>query len=256
MGEQVRIVTVDNSNLEEEGFFCYKSKPASAGYLKKQAWLSARMKEGLRIKILYEGKRSMAFIEYAPGEHAWRVVHAPEHLVIHCLWVVGKGKKKGYATRLLDACFHDAEEQGKLGVAMISSRGNWLAGDKVFLKNGFERLADAPPSFQLLVKQGKPGPKPAFPGNWEERCQRYPDGATLLYADQCPYTPDAIAHVEEAFQARSLPLSIIRLENREDLMERSPSAYGVFGIVVRGQLFTYHYLGKKELRRLDEEFLV
>lgn len=34
------------------------------------------------------------FIEYLPGEHAWRAVHADGYLFIHCLWVVGKSKGK------------------------------------------------------------------------------------------------------------------------------------------------------------------
>ena len=36
---------------------------------------------------------------------------------------------------------------------------------------------------------------------------------------------------------------------------KSPMAYGVFAIVCDGRLLTYHYLGNKELRRLNEEFL-
>jgi hypothetical protein len=33
-----------------------------------------------------------SFIEYIPGEQAWRAVHADGYLLIHCLWVVGKSK--------------------------------------------------------------------------------------------------------------------------------------------------------------------
>lgn len=32
MNDNVRIVTVDATNVEQEGFFCYKSKPKSEGY--------------------------------------------------------------------------------------------------------------------------------------------------------------------------------------------------------------------------------
>lgn len=32
MSEPFRIVTVDETNVEEHGFFCYKSKPTSTGY--------------------------------------------------------------------------------------------------------------------------------------------------------------------------------------------------------------------------------
>jgi hypothetical protein len=59
MGEQVEITTVDATNVDEYGFFCYKSKPKSAGYQQKLAWLRERFAEGMRIQILYEGKRSV-----------------------------------------------------------------------------------------------------------------------------------------------------------------------------------------------------
>jgi hypothetical protein len=32
MSDDVRIVTVDGENVAKERFFCYKSKPKSAGY--------------------------------------------------------------------------------------------------------------------------------------------------------------------------------------------------------------------------------
>ena len=47
----------------------------------------------------------------------------------------------------------------------------------------------------------------------------------------------------------------MRLENSSEVRARSPTAFGVFGIVCDGRLLTYHYLGQKELRRLDEGFL-
>jgi len=255
MTEEVRMVTVDESNVEEEGFFCYKSKPKSEGYQKKLAWLKARMQEGLKIKIIYEGVRSMAFIEYIPGEYTWRVVDAPGYLVIHCLWVVGKGKGKGYGTHLLEACLQDAKEMDKLGVAMVSSRGNWLVDEKIFLKNGYELLDEAPPSFKLSVKKIKDGPDPTFPHDWDERSARYGQGMTVVYADQCPYVPDAVSHAREIFEKRGISTKTVKLENSAEVRQKSPSPYGIFGIVFNRKLFTYHYIGKKELRILDEQIL-
>lgn len=99
MDNRVEIVTVDSTNVAEQGFFCYKSKPKSGGYQKKLSWLKQRFAEGMRIKILYEEERSVGFIEYIPGEFAWRAVNAEGYVVIHCLWVVGRGKGKGYGIR-------------------------------------------------------------------------------------------------------------------------------------------------------------
>jgi ribosomal protein S18 acetylase RimI-like enzyme len=252
---EIRIVTVDDTNVEEEGFFCYKSKPKSEGYQKKLGWLHQRFAEGLTLKILYEGKRSVGYIEYIPGEQTWRVVEAPNYLVIHCLWVVGSGKKKGYGTRLLEECLEDARRRGRDGVVMVSSGGNWLAKDKIFLKNGFEVVDSAPPSFSLLVKKIREAPDPAFPQDWEQRLARYASGVTILYADQCPYMPDAVQKAVDEFAARGIEAQVVRLESSAEVRAKSPTAYGVFGIVYDGRLLSYHYLGKKELRRLDEEFL-
>lgn len=145
MNSNVKIVTVDATNVAEHGFFCYKSKPKSEGYRRKLDWLEQRFSEGLKIKIVYEEKRSVGFIEYIPGEFAWRAVEAEGYLVVHCIWVVGKGKKKGYGSWLLNECVEDAREMGKHGVAMVTSSSNWLAGKKLLLKNGFESVDQAPP---------------------------------------------------------------------------------------------------------------
>jgi hypothetical protein len=68
MNSNVEIITVDTTNVAQYGFFCYKSKPKSAGYRRKMDWLEQRFSEGMKIKILYEGDRSVGFIEYIPGE--------------------------------------------------------------------------------------------------------------------------------------------------------------------------------------------
>ena len=246
-------MTVDAGNVDTHGFFCYKSKLKSPGYGHKLAWLRERFEEGLTIKMVYEGKRSVGFIEYIPGEYTWRVVDAPGYLVIHCLWVVGRAKGKGYGSRLLDECIEDAKRQGKHGVVMVSSRGNWLAHEKVFLKSGFEQIGSAPPSFQLLVRQTGDGPRPAFPENWDERLASFGPGVTLVYADQCPYMLDAVSHAVQVLEERGLEVKTVRLDDVRDVRERSPSPYGVFAIVMDGQLFSYHYLGSKEIRQLDEK---
>ena len=78
---------------------------------------------------------------------------------------------------------------------------------------------------------------------------------SIVYADQCPYMPDAVQQAVDAFAARGIEAKVVKLESGAEVRAKSPTAYGVFGIVCDGRLLTYHYLGKKELKRLDEEFL-
>ncbi len=255
MGESTRIVTVDASNLDEHGFFCFKSRRGSEGYVNKQKWLLDRFSEGMKIVLVYEGKRSVGFIEYIPGEYTWRAVDAPEHLVIHCLWVIGRAKKKGFGSKLLAECVDDARERGKAGVAMVASPKNWLANPKVFQKHGFESVDEAPPSFYLMVKSLGPGPSPRFAVNWQERCESFGPGTTIVSSDQCPYHADAVQRAVTAFADRGIDARVVHLENCAQARSMSPTPYGVFWIICNGRLLSYHYLGRKEIKILDDQFL-
>ena len=253
MSDEVNIISVDATNVDQHGFFCFKSKPKSEGYRRKLAWLEQRFAEGMQIKILFEGKRSVGFIEYMPGEYTWRAVQAEGYMMIHCLWVVGRGKKKGYGTRLLQACLADARRTGQRGVAMVTSERVWLAGKTLLLKNGFEEIGQAPPSFSLLVKRFAEAPLPAFPSNWEERAHRFGDGLTVVRSDQCPYIDDAVRIIMEGAGELNVPAQVVELRNCREAQTLSSSAYGLFGVVYNGQLLSYHYLGQKDLLKLLQD---
>jgi ribosomal protein S18 acetylase RimI-like enzyme len=251
--DAIKIVTVDATNVAQYGFFCYKSKPKSEGYRRKLAWLEQRFSEGLKIKIVHEGKRAVGFIEYIPGEFAWRAVEAEGYLLVHCIWVVGKGKKKGHGSRLLNECIEDAREMGKHGIAMVTSSGNWLAGKKLLLKNGFESVGQAPPSFELLVKKFHDAPGPAFPGDWEERLSRYGSGLTIVRSDQCPYVDSVSQMFQETATDMGIQSQVIELKNCQEVQESAPSPYGVFNVVYNGKLMTYHWISEKAFRKLLEK---
>jgi L-amino acid N-acyltransferase YncA len=247
---QVEIVTVDADNVEQQGFFCYKSKPKSVGYAQKLDWLRERFAEGMRIKIVYEGKRSVGFIEYLPGEYAWRAVHAPGYLLVHCIWVVGRAKNQGYGQRLLDECLQDARQSGAHGVVAVTTSRVWLADKKLFLKAGFEVVDQAPPAFELLVLRFDDAPLPAFPTDWPERAARFGPGLTILRSDQCPYIEDATREVVELGREYGVEARVVRLTSGQEVQAAAPTAYGVFQIVYDGELVSYHYLGRKEKERL------
>jgi GNAT superfamily N-acetyltransferase len=137
----VSLVDVNAANVGSSGFFCYMSKSKSEGYRRKLEWLGERFAEGMRIRMLASPERG--FIEYLPGEHAWRAVHAGGFLFIHCVWVVGKSKGKGLGSELLEACEEDARESGLNGVAMVTSERVWLAGRGLLEKQGFACVEEA-----------------------------------------------------------------------------------------------------------------
>jgi len=119
MKNDFQLIEVNEGNVTETGFYCYMSKKNTEGYRRKLNWLKTRFAEGLKIKMLKLPERG--FIEYIPGEYAWRPVDAKGYMFIHCLWVVGRSKGKGLATVLLNECIKDAQKEGMKGVAMITS---------------------------------------------------------------------------------------------------------------------------------------
>ena len=246
--ERPIIVNVDRTNVDQTGFFCFMSKRKSEGYLRKLSWVKARLDEGMRIKMLELPERG--FIEYIPGEHAWRAIDAKGWMVIHCLWVVGRSKGKGLGGRLVDECVKDARKSGKAGVAMVTSTGNWLAGKKLLEGRGFKAVDTAPPSFTLMAKALKPGRLPSFPDDWEDRAARFGKGLTILTSGQCPYQPDATRILQVAAAKAKIKARVVELKTARQAQTLSPSPYGVFQVVLDGKLLAHHYLTENGALRL------
>jgi GNAT superfamily N-acetyltransferase len=181
----MNIVEVNKENVSEKGFFCYMSKRRTEGYQRKLKWLKDRFDEGMRIKMLDLKQGGRGFIEYIPGESAWRAVNAEGYMFIHCIWVAGQSRGKGYATLLLNECIKDAKTTGMKGVAIVTSEGNWLVGKKFLLKHGFEPVEEFSP-FELLVKKFDNSASPSFSGDFTKRLEKYGKGLTIFRSDQCP----------------------------------------------------------------------
>ncbi len=135
----VRIEDVTVTNINEQGLFCKKTKKKFPGYQNKVEWLKQRFKEGLKYKVLYvkEGGKetSRGMIEYIPGEYNWRGIQADGWMVIHCIWVVGQAKNKGYGNMLLQYAIEDAKNQGLNGVVAISAeKGGWLPKKNIYMQ--------------------------------------------------------------------------------------------------------------------------
>jgi hypothetical protein len=248
---RIEIINVTEKNINETGFFCYMSSKKKPGYQQKMKWLSERFKEGLKIKMLKLPERG--FIEYIPGEFAWRAVNAKGYLFIHCLWVVGKSKSRGFANMLLDLCIKDAKIGGFHGVAMLASEGNWLAGKDLLLKKGFVSVQASPP-FELMVKKFDSSPSPVFTDGWQNKIKNLGNGLTIIRSSQCPYLDDAVNTAVETSRELGIKSKILELKTAEDIRKFSPSPYGSFAMVYNGRLISYHYLLKKDLVEKLTEF--
>jgi len=244
------VIDVGPHNLDETGFFCYMSKRKFVGYKKKHNWMIDRFAEGLRLRMLKLPNRG--FIEYLPAEFAWRPIEADGYLFIHCLWIVGKSKGKGFARQLLEDCITDARTNGNRGVAMVTSEKVWLVDKSFLIHSGFEVADSAEGVFNLMALPFDDGPLPRFVPGIGQRAETYGKGLTVFRAEQCPYIEDATNVVREVAENRGIPFRAVEMTSSAEIRERAVSAFGIFGIVYRGELLSYHYLTEKQLNaRLD-----
>jgi N-acetylglutamate synthase-like GNAT family acetyltransferase len=252
MKTTVKLETINNQNLDRLGFFCYKSKRKSKGYAKKQVWLRDRLAEGLRLHMVYEDGVSKGFVESIPGRHAWRAVKARDYLFIHCIWVVGKAKGKGYGTILIEKCIQDASEMGLNGVAVLASEETWLTDRRFFAEAGFEVIATAAPAFSLMALSTRDGHRPSLPSNWQERIDALGPDLTLAYADQCPYIDRMKQAIHTVADSLKIQAREVCFTSSKDVQTRSPSPYGVFNVVFRGENIASHPVGTDALQALVE----
>ncbi|WP_325048411.1 GNAT family N-acetyltransferase [Paenibacillus sp. CAA11] len=211
------------------------------GYGNKNRFLTLRLGEELKYIHAKQGKKSLGFIEYIPEEYSWRVLHAPNYLVIHCLWVSETGL--GLGTRLIDQCIEDAKRRNKEGVVVVTNNDtSWAPSKDIFVKKGFACVGKAPNSFELYAYKLGSGPDPYFPNNWAERLARFGQGLTVLVSGQCPYLHIAAENVVKVAKAAGMDPEMIELTTRDQLMELSPTPYGVYGVVFQGELISYHRL--------------
>nr|WP_181884428.1 GNAT family N-acetyltransferase [Neobacillus piezotolerans] len=238
--ETIELIEVDGANLQDEGCFCLRSKPASAGYQNKYEWLLGRFEEGLKYIKLLENGKAAGFIEYAPIEFSSRVVLGENYTVIHCLWVSISGK--GYASDLIENCIQDAKRNQKAGIIVVTNQEtSWTPSKEIFLKNGFKEIGHAPFGFELLVLKFDRSPDPYFPNDWDERLKPF-QNLTILRTQQCPFIDVATENLVQAAAKLGVRADIIDLQNREELLKLSPTPYGVYGVVFKQRFISFHRL--------------
>ncbi|MFN7252901.1 MAG: GNAT family N-acetyltransferase [Anaerobacillus sp.] len=249
--ETIEIVELNEENLEGTGCYCLRSKPKSTGYTNKNNWIRGRFNEGLKYIKIMDDNKPAGFIEYTPIEYSSRVVYGDNYLVIHCLWVNVTGK--GYASKLIDKCIQDAKEQNKNGVIVITNpETSWTPSKDVFIKNNFYEIEQAPYGFELLVYKFGDFPNPHFPKDWDERLKRFNE-LTILRTEQCPFVDIATDNVIEGANKLDIKTQIIDLKDREELLELSPTPYGIYGVIYKNVLISFHRLTvHSAMKRLKE----
>jgi hypothetical protein len=248
------IIDINEENIDKFGLFCRQTKRNSEGNKFKENWVKERFKEGMKVKILKikEGKKD-AFrgtIEYIPGKYAWRGIEADGWMVIHCLWVVGRAKEKGYGSKLLKKALDDAKDQDMYGVAAVTAKkGGSMPKPALFLKRGFEKVDESPPYFELYVKKLKEdAPLPKFVKINKKTLDSY-EGITIIDSGQCPYTYDLNHQIKEMAKEKNVPVKVVDLKSPQDVKEKSASPYGTFCVVYNGQVISHKPEAIKQIKK-------
>jgi len=228
-----------------------------AGRRQKLAWIEANAPFGLCAKALFDaGGRESGYIEYIPGEFAWRGVDAAGYLFVHCIWMHAKRhQRNGWGSMMLDTCLADARRAGLHGVAVVVRDGPWLADHRLFLAKGFEKVDAAPPDYHLLVRKLHRAADPRFRKGSDERLVRYGRGLTVIRCSQCPYIAKFASEiVQTAVAEYGIPSRVVSLETSWDA-QNAPTPYAVFSVIYNGRLLADHPISRTRFRNIMRSVL-
>jgi GNAT superfamily N-acetyltransferase len=246
------VVDVNDKNLEEYGLFCQKSRCKEEGYKNKVKWFKEQHKKGLRVRLLgYRNDKGrfvlVGFVEYVPGEYSWRGVDAKGWMVIHCMWVIGKHKRQGLGSKLLEECVKDAK--GMNGIVVVTSKKHWLPNEKLFVKNGFVKV-DEMPSFELYAKKLKDNVAlPQFNPISQKKLDSYGKGLTILESHQCPYSCKIVETIKKIAERAKIQVKVEHLSGCQEAQKNGVHPYGTFCVILNGKVVSYYPGDTKEVRQ-------
>jgi GNAT superfamily N-acetyltransferase len=249
---EARLIDVDTASIDTLPCCGIKS-PAHTGRREKCCWLETNAKFGLRAKaLLAPDGEAGGYIEYIPGEFAWRGVNADGYMFIHCIWIYSrKHQRKGWGSLMVEACLNDARKAGKSGVAVMVRDGPWLADRRLFLANGFEPVDTAPPDCELLARKfNKGAPNPAFKGEWDRKLGQYSRGLTIIRSSQCPHIAKFAADIAATAETEyGIVPNVVDLQSPSDA-QNAPTPYSVFALIYDGQLLADHQISRTRFRNI------
>ena len=232
---------------------CGIKSPGHPGRQQKNCWMQTNAKFGLRAKMLLapDGHPS-GYIEYLPGEFAWRGVDAGGFMFIHCVWIFSRQHQgKGWGSVMVERCLDDAREAGMRGAAVMVRDGPWLTDRRLFLANGFESVDTAPPDYQLLVRKFDSGAaNPAFKKDWDKKLEQYSEGLTIIRSSQCPHIAKFAAEITETAENEyGIRPTVVDLETWSDA-QNAPTPYAIFALIYNGRLLADHQISRTRFRNI------
>jgi hypothetical protein len=228
---------------------CGIKSPTHPGRQQKLCWLQANAKFGLRAQMLLapDGEPG-GYIEYLPGEFAWRGVEAAGLLFIHCVWIFRKqDQRKGFARAMVAACLEDARKAGMRGAAVRD--GPWLPTAVCFWPTasaGRYRAAGLPVTRSSVRVTSA---NPAFKKGWDERLAKYGRGLTIVRSNQCPHIAKFAAEIIETAESEyHVKPTVIDLQSWRDAQKAAP--YAIFSLIYNGRLLADHQISRTRFRNI------
>ena len=179
-------------------------------------------------------------------------------MFIHCIFLGFKKeyKGKGYGSQLLELCEKDAKQEGMAGIAVVTRKGSFMAGNELFLEHDYLIVDFAPPDFDLLAKKfATKSPDPKFMEGLEDRAERYSSGLTIIRADQCPYTVKNVSEIRALAEGEfGIKPKIIDLKNHQEA-QAAPGPFGTFCILYNGEIVAHHPVSSGRFRNIIKKLM-
>ena len=243
---EVEVIEVNKDNIDTYPPRCFLKKD-NPGQIQKNEWVLDRLKEGMRVKLLLTktDKKLIGYIEYTPGEFAWRAVNAKEYMFIHCIWISPKKHREvGLGSLLINESINDAEKAGLSGVAVVTSSDAFMADKQLFLKNDFTVVEESAP-YSLLVKQFEKKQNPSFT-DWKNQLKKY-QGLHIVYTRQCPWVDRFMDEMKKRFS--ELEVNITELKTADEA-QHAPSIYTSFNLIYNKRLLSDHYISERRFENI------
>ncbi|MFD0715337.1 GNAT family N-acetyltransferase [Paenibacillus sp. GCM10027626] len=248
-------IELTQENLESEHICCaLGAKQYEQAVKEKKSWLSERMEEGLTFYRLDE--RAKVFIEYLPAEAAWVPVHAPNYMVINCLWVSGKYKGSGHGRQLLEHCEQEARSKGMDGIVHLlgSKKMPFLSDKTFFLHHGFTVTDQAPPYFELVThKWNAAAPNPRF-NDSARQLQVGESGITVYFTAQCPFAVGILGEWEAIARKHNIPFHAHQIRTREEA-QAAPAPWTTFAFFYNGRYVSHEIMSGNKLEKVLAKLL-
>ncbi len=238
----MKIVNITSQNMEEFDHCLMKNKKLP-GYIAKSDWMKKRFKEGLIVKRVINDKNEvMGFIEYIPIEKAWRAVTGSGYLFIHCVFTYPKKfQGNGVANLLINDAIRESKKQRLNGVAVMTSKGSFMADQRVFEKSGFNLCVKEGNDQLLVFKNKKTAAAPKFFDIKNEQ-EKY-KGIHVFYSYQCPALAKPVSEIKDECKSNGIEVKFHEIKTCKEA-QKTPFLSGTFGVVCDGKVYAERVVSK------------